>query len=159
MTGTLRHNHIAGLTDMFKGRLDIGNLLLISNFAVDELFRISSRNNHRTHVIVIQMMEVESFSNQAHIFVHANGFAGIGLDLDVLLADGFDESYLIKALLKTRHDGERCGSFTDVLFGGSDEDRALISTVGQALPIFCVDLGGIMRRGGVAIGLWVRISK
>ena len=105
------------------------------------------------------MVEVESFPDQAHILIDADGLAGIGLDLDVLLADGFDEAHLIEAFLQARYNGQRGGSFADVLFGGSDEDWTLISAVGKPLPELGIYRGGIVGRGGVAIGLWVRISK
>ena len=105
------------------------------------------------------MVEVESLPNQTHILVYANGLTRVRFHLHVLLADGFDEAHLIKAFLQARYNGQRGGSFANVLFGSGDEDWALVSAIGKALPIFRVDRGGIMGRGGVPIGLGVGISK
>ena len=105
------------------------------------------------------MVEVESLSDQTHILIDADGFAGIGFDLDVLLTDGFDEAHLIKTFLKTGYNGQRGGSFANVLLGGGNEDWTLISAVGKPLPELGIYRGGIVGRGGVAIGIWVRISQ
>jgi hypothetical protein len=66
---------------------------------------------------------MELLLQQTNILIHLNVFAKrLGMHRDVLLPHGFDESNLGESLLKARHESERGGGFTNMLFGGGDED-------------------------------------
>mmetsp|Transcript_2531 Transcript_2531/g.5842 ORF Transcript_2531/g.5842 Transcript_2531/m.5842 type:complete len:200 (+) Transcript_2531:471-1070(+) len=130
VSSTLGNHHITRVTHMLKRSLNVSNLLLVGNLAIDELLRIPPRDDDGGHVFVIQMIKLEVLSHQYNILVDACGLARRGPDLDVLLSNRFDKSDTFEAFFQPRHDGERRAGLADVLLGGSDEDGTLISSVG-----------------------------
>ena len=76
-------------------------------------------------MFIINVVEVEVFFHEAYVFVDSDGGGVCGLDGDVLLADGFDESNVWESFLEAGEEGEGCGCFSDVLFCGGDEDGSL----------------------------------
>ena len=52
-------------------------------------------------------------------------------DLDMLLTDGFEKSYLGKSFGKTAHEGETDRRLADMLFGGCHENGALGAAGGR----------------------------
>ena len=66
------------------------------------------------------------FFHETNVFIDTDGFGGVGgLYGDVLLTDGFDESNVLETFLEAGEEGKGRGCFTNVLFGGGNEDGSL----------------------------------
>jgi hypothetical protein len=94
-----------------------------NNEAYSQFFGVPPGDNHRAHVPVIYVIQMELLLQQANILIHAYLLLERrGVDLDVLLSDGLDESHLREPLLQAAHEGEGRRRFAHVLFGRGDED-------------------------------------
>lgn len=119
----LAQHHVALPRDLSKGAIDLLQLLVVRYLPVDVPLCVPPRNDHRAHVPVVNVIEVELLLEQADVLVHPYVLAeGRGVDGDVLLPDGLDEPHAVKALLEAAHEGEGGGGLADVLLGGGDED-------------------------------------
>lgn len=80
---------------------------------------------------VVNVIEMELLFQQAYVLVDLNvSPQRFRKDINVLLANRFDESHFGKTLLEAGHEGKGGGGFSDMLFCGGDEDWALAFGVG-----------------------------
>jgi len=96
---------------------------------------------------VVNVIEMELLFQQAYVLVDLNvSPQRFRKDINVLLADRFDESHFGKTLLEAGHEGKGGSGLSDMLFCGGDED--------WALPF---GFGGAERGGSLmAIRVWNR---
>mmetsp|Transcript_15676 Transcript_15676/g.24398 ORF Transcript_15676/g.24398 Transcript_15676/m.24398 type:complete len:320 (+) Transcript_15676:162-1121(+) len=77
MTSTLAQHNIRVDRKMFIGILYALHLQLVFNLPVDVIFGISTWNDHRGHVFIIQMVQFEMFLHQTYVFIYADGLGAL----------------------------------------------------------------------------------
>ncbi len=86
------------------------------------------------------MVQLKVFPDERHVLVDADfTVEGVGVDRDVLLADGFEVADGVgEAFFEAGHEGQAGGCFAHVLFGCCDVDWAALVLVLVLAVCICI---------------------
>mmetsp|Transcript_23449 Transcript_23449/g.65096 ORF Transcript_23449/g.65096 Transcript_23449/m.65096 type:complete len:232 (+) Transcript_23449:1764-2459(+) len=96
--GRLRCNVVISFLDFFL-------LLHCGYVSIDKFSGVSARNDNRTHVFVVNVIEVEMLLDQNNVLVHSDRtlltiVVGLRINLHVLLTNRLYESHFIESFLQ-----------------------------------------------------------
>ena len=99
MTSTLADNHIGDGRDFLLSDSQKMALLVLGNFSINIVLRIARRNEDRTHVFVLQVIQLKMLLHENGVLVASQFLTIVFVDVERLLADWLDEANFTNALL------------------------------------------------------------